>query len=591
MLGLMKMFQLTFTACLCGLLSCTGAEEGEGAEPPFSRQSNVRISIKAEPDGLNPVLSTQSLSRYVYEQIFQTLNGQDPLTYELVPLLATTPVIEQEADGTPSYSYLIDSTARWPNGSSVTADDVVFSMKVVMNPLVDSGPYRLYYEMVEDIHVDPRNPLAFRVVTKRPYILAAQAIADLYIYPEYAYDPEGVMRAIPLAALTDAASARELERGSQALRRFATRFNDPVTGFDTARIVGSGPYALESWEADTKLVLRRRDNYWGGKGDGQLVAIPESLTYLVISDPGTNINALRDMIVDVVVDLPVDVFQQLQRDTYLSSRYDFVAVPGFKYFSILLNEEDPLFRDSITRRALAHTVNVDEIIARVLPGLAQRIVGPVLPSKSYYNAALPTVPFDLSRAATLLREAGWADTNDNGILDKVIDGERVEFSFQLLSFNTSTSEAFTLAMAQEARRVGIDIEVTRMEGRALIKRLNDGKFTAAFNGQGGEPTPDDFSQVWSSTSVPPSGTNRVNFQNAEADSLVQQISTTMDSSVRKDLYYRFQEIIYANQPMIFLYSPYDLVVVSKRFDYRASSIAPNLEFNALRVRDSLELTF
>ncbi len=589
----MKMFLLTSTACLCGLLSCTkGEPESSGGQgPAFSRQSNVRISIKAEPDGLNPVLSTQSLSRYVYEQIFQTLNDQDPLTYELVPLLATTPVVQELSDGTATYSYVIDSAARWPNGSAVTADDVVFSMKVVMNPLVNSGPYRLYYEMVKDIFVDPVDPLAFQVVTKRPYILAAQAIADLYIYPEYAYDPEGIMQRIPLAALTDPATVRKLERESASLRRFATHFNDPVLGFDPTRIVGSGPYALDSWEADTKLVLRRRKDYWGGRRkDGQFAAIPDYLSYLVISDPGTNINALRDMAADIVIDLPVDVFQQLQQDPYLNRRYDFVAVPGFKYFSILLNKDDPLLRDSITRRALAHTVNVDEIIARVLPGLAQRIVGPVLPSKSYYHTALTPLPFDLTRAAALLRQAGWADTNDDGVLDKVIDGERLEFSFQLLSFNTSTSEAFTLAMAQEARRVGIDIEVTRMEGRALIKRLNDGQFTAAFNGQGGEPTPDDFSQVWSSTSVPPSGTNRVSFQSAEADSLIQQISVTMDSAARNDLYRRFQEIIYANQPMIFLYSPYDLVVVSKRFDYRVSSIAPNVKFNALRLRDSLELT-
>ena len=190
----------------------------------------------------------------------------------------------------------------------------------------------------------------------------------------------------------------------------------------------------------------------------------------------------------------------------------------------------------------------------------------------------------------MLKEAGWEDTNGNGILDKEIDGERREFSFQLLSFNTPTSESFTIVAAEGARQVGVDIEVIRMEGRTLIKRLNDGNFTAAFNGQGVEPTPDDFSQVWLSTSVPPTGTNRVNFQNAEADSLIRKISVTMDSTSRSTLYHRFQEIIYANQPMIFLYSPFDLVVVSKRFDYQVSSIAPNLKFNALRLRDSTELT-
>ncbi len=586
----MKMCLLTLAACVCGLLSCTSGEAGlsnDGEGPGFSRKPEVRISIKAEPDGLNPVLSTQSISRYVYEQIFQTLNDQDPATFELVPLLASTPVVEEGADGTMSYSYVIDSVARWPNGSPVTAYDVLFSMKVVMNPLVDSGPYRLYYKMVKDLEISSTDSLAFRVVTTGPYILAAEAIGDLYIYPEYAYDPEQLMRDIPLAALTDPATSRQLEAANQGLKTFATGFNDPATGFDPARIVGSGPYALEFWEANTKLSLRRRDDYWGsGSQADRLAARPEYLTYLIISDPGTNVNALRDMAVDVVVDLPVDVFRQLQQDPYLEERFDFVAVPGFKYFSILLNEEDPLLRDSLTRRALAHLVDVDRIIDRSLPGLARRIVGPVLPSKPYYNKELEPIPFDLKKAAELLKEAGWQDTTGDGVLDKVIDGERREFNFQLLSFNTSTSEAFTVVAAAGAREVGVNIEVIRMEGRALIKLLNDGNFTAAFNGQGVEPTPDDFSQVWLSTSVPPTGTNRVNFQSAEADLLIRQISVTTDSTSRARMYRRFQEIIYANQPMIFLYSPYDLIVVSKRFDYQVSSIAPNLEFNALRLRDS-----
>ena len=341
----MKMRLLTLAACVCGLLSCTGGGVGSskhGDGTPFSRRPEVRISMKVEPDGLNPVLSTQGTSRYVYEQIFQTLNELDPDTYELLPLLASTPRVEEYPDGGASFAYTIEPGARWPDGSPVTAHDVVFSMKLVMNPLVDSGPYRLYYEMVKDIEIDPEDSLSFRVITDRPYILAAEAIGDLYIYPEYAYDPQRLMRGISLLALTDPATSLRLEANNEALRTFANQFNDPATGYDPARVVGSGPYSLESWEANTKLILRRRDDYWAGsREESRLTAVSDYLTFLIISDPITNVNALRDMAVDVVVDLPVDVFRQLQEDSYLEDRYDFVTVPGFKYFSILLNEDDP----------------------------------------------------------------------------------------------------------------------------------------------------------------------------------------------------------------------------------------------------------
>lgn len=590
----MELRLLTLAAVLCGALSCAGGEsaserltdalDGQGVE--------VRISVKAEPVGLNPILSVQRISRYVSEQIFQTLNEQDPQTFELVPLLASTPTIGEGGEGMTTYQYTLDSLARWPNGTPVMASDVIFSFKALMNPLVEAGPYRPYYDMVRDVRVDSLDARTFRVITKRPYILAAEAIGDLYVYPEYAYDPKGLLRGIALSELTNTEDVGGLIDKYPQLREFADFFNNPELSYDPSRIVGSGPYELASWEIGREVRLRRRPDYWAAKarkGD-RFSAVPAFLTFVIIPDPSTTINALRDRAIDLVVDMPVDEFQQLRTDEYLSRYYDFVAVPGFRYFSILLNQDDPLLADSLTRRALAYTVNIDQIIKQLLPGLARRIVGPVLPTKPYYNQQLPEIPYDPQQARSLLARAGWKDSNGDGVVDRMVDGQRQDLSFRLLSYPTPTSEAVTLVVAEGARQVGIDIEVVKLEPRRLLADLDAGNFTASFYGLGFEPTPDDFAQVWSSTSVPPAGTNRGNFQNAEADRLIEEIATTTDSEARAILYRRFQEIVYANQPMVFLYSPYDRVVISKRFDYELSSIAPNLRFNALRPRDTTQLT-
>ena len=592
----MKLSVLSLASALCGLLACTGGggttERSElstvGAGTWSDTGYQVRICIKAEPMGINPVLSVQNISRYVYEQVFQTLNEQDPQTYELIPLLASVPVIEDNgSEGGTSYRYTIDSAATWPNGSPVTGYDVAFSLKALMNPLVASGPYRPYYEMVLDVVVDTEDIRTFRVITRRPYILAAQAIGDLYIYPEYAYDPEGLLRDVPLPELTDPSSAERLAQENIDLRRFAASFNDPELGYDPERIVGSGPYALVAWEDGQYVRLRRRPDYWAqDRSEERLAAVPDELKFVIIPDNTTAINALRDRAVDVVIDMPVDEFQQLRQDPYLTQYYDFVNVPGFKYFSILFNQSDPLVADSLTRRALAHTVNVDQLITQLLPGLARRVVGPVLPTKSYYNSQLPLISYDLEEATRLLRQAGWKDTNGDGTVDRLINGQRRELSFQLLSYPTPDSEAVTLLIAEGARRVGVDIQVVKREPRSLLSILDGGDFTASFYGQGFEPTPDDFAQVWLSSSVPPIGTNRGNFQNPEADRIIRQIATMTDDAERSDLYRRFQEIIYANQPMVFLYSPYDRVVISQRFNYTLSSIAPNIKFNALRLRQT-----
>jgi peptide/nickel transport system substrate-binding protein len=101
-----------------------------------------------------------------------------------------------------------------------------------------------------------------------------------------------------------------------------------------------------------------------------------------------------------------------------------------------------------------------------------------------------------------------------------------------------------------------------------------------------EPNPDEFTQVWASNSVPPNGSNRSGFANKEADRLIKQIATTMKASDRDPLYRRFQDIIYENQPMVFLFSPAKRLVVSKRFKYSTTSLSPGLDYNAMEAKGS-----
>lgn len=574
------------------LLTCgKDAESGlsETDQQPaidFKRTDNeVRVALLAEPTGIHPLLTTQSLSRYVSEQVFQTINDQDPQTFAQVPLLASVADITEEANGTVSYAYTIDPAAEWPNGLPVTAQDVVFSLKALLNPLVNAGPYRSYYSMISNVVTSPSNEKKFRVITKRPYVIAEQAIGSLWVYPEYAYDPEGWMRNVRLTDLTDPNRAERLAESSNDLKQFADFFNDTELGLDPEKIVGSGPYRVAEWQTGQRIRLERQDNYWAADREEEwLEAEPDALEFEIITDANTVGNALRDESIDAVVSLAVDQFQEFRKDEYLSARYDFLSVPSFNYFGILFNQRDPLLSDAKTRQALAYSVNVDQIVEQLFPGLAERVVGPVLPHKTYFNDALEPIPFDPDRAASLLAEAGWEDTNGNGIVDKEIDGERRELSFPLLSFPSPTSEAVAVIAAEGARAAGVDIEVVKQEPRAMMGELNKGNFVASVFGQGSFPAPDDFTQTWASTSVPPNGSNRGGFSDPEADRILARIARTTDAEARTPLYRRFQEIIYENQPAIFLFSPSDRVVVSKRFTFTPTSMSPNVNFNALELK-------
>ena len=587
--------RILISALLLFLLACK-PDPPTGETPPsttpvsevdFQHRDNVvRVGIRAEPPSLNPVMSTAATAREIRELVFQTLTSMDPQTLEQVPQLASTPDVRKEADGSVSYSYVLDEKAKWPNGLPVTATDVIFSLKLLLNPLVPAGAYRPYYADVVNVITSPNNERRFRVVMRKPYVLAEQSIGSLSVYPEYFYDPDKRLRNVPLSDLTNAKKAERLADTNEDLKAFADAFTKPEMGNTPENLVGSGPYRLTSWEAGQRLVFEKRPDYWAdGSRNEWMAAKPEKFLFEVIADPATMLTALRDEKLDVALGLGVEQFVDNRDDAFLNEHYDFATAEGLSFFGILLNQNNPLLRDAKTRRALAHLVDVDALMTQFLPdGLATRLTGPVLPAKSY-NADLPAIDYDPDRAAALLAEAGWTDSDGDGTLDREIDGTRQSLTMDFLVFPSAISEGIGALVKEWAAEVGITINVVPQAPRALYGELNKGNFTMALQGLSLSPDPDDFTQVWASTSVPPNGTNRSGFNDKRADQLIRQIAAATDARTRDPLYREFQQIIYDNQPMVFLFSPATRVVVSKRFDFTPTQLTPGIKFGALAQKE------
>lgn len=384
-----------------------------------------------------------------------------------------------------------------------------FTLKVLFNPLVEAGPYRPYYAMISNVSLSPGNEKRFRIDTREPYILSEAALGSLPIYPEYVYDPEQSLRGIRLSDLLEPSLAEQLAKSNPVLANFATRFNAAEWGREPEKVVGSGPYRLVSWKAGQELRLEKRPEYWGNtQPDEGLVAEPNALVFTFVEDPVTMANGLRNQLFDAVVEPEISKFQELQAESSTAKYYQMTTVPGFKYYALLLNTQDPRLADAATRQALAHLVNVDQIIENFYNGLAQRIVGPILPQKSYYHRELTPLPYDPTKAIQLLAAAGWKDTNGNGTLDRENAGERQELSLTVAAFNTEISQAIALLFQQSAKEVGIEVNIEAQEPRTLFANLNNGDFQMATIGAGSDPNPDDLTQVWSTKSVPPAGSNR-----------------------------------------------------------------------------------
>ncbi len=540
-----------------------------------NKDNTVSIRLPAEPDRLNPSLTTSGYARYVFANIFQELLSFDPNTLKEVPILAKSrPQVEVTDDGV-NFTYELFENATWSDGKPVTAQDVIFSFKTIFNlNIAEAAPYRPGYFFVTDISVDPANDKKFTVHTNEAYFVAETSINGMTILPAHVFDPENLMGKYTLADMIT--KGEELTEDAD-MKAFAELFTSAPYSRDGDKLIGSGAYQVRNWEEGQVITLSKIDNWWADEGHPNVSAYPDSLIYRVSTDQATSINSLKDELIDVNVQVDANDFVELQSNEFIKEHYNFHTPDAFVYYYLAFNNEDPQLSDKRVRRALTHLVDFDFLINEQFHGMATKMNNtPVLSSKPYFDKTLKAIEFDLNKAKTILDEAGWKDSNSNGTLDKEIDGELVELE---IDYIVSPGSKFANAMAElikdNAIQVGVQINIIPREFRAALQQdiapRNYQMFGLAASGS---PMPDDFKQLWHTSSNTPRGGNRVQFGNAETDAIIDKIRVTIDENERADLYKQFQKIIYDEQPMVFLFAPKERIIISKRFEATTTALRP-----------------
>ena len=577
---LLSLFAFTLLTYSCGSDE-TNAAAGDSESVVYAR-------LPAEPDHLNPLLSTSTYSRIINEQLFLSLLQYNPQTLEPEPQLAVAPpeintLREGPYAGGVSYTYEIHEAAYWDNGTPITGHDFVFTLKALLNPRVASAHIRPYFEFVKDVQVEPGNPKRFTVFVDKKYILSEASINSVQVLPAYAYDPESLMETIALTQLTDPRQASRLAEENENLQAFAEAFNSPEMSREKDRIVGSGAYRFEQWETGQQILIEKKDDWWAtglAQASSVLRAEPDKVVFKIIPDPTASLAALKDGQVDVVAQIDAQDFVDLQANPMVQEQFNLHAPPSFIYYYVALNNRDAKLADKRVRRAMAHLVDVNELIKTQFHGLAQRTTGPFHPTKPYYHDELPPIEFSPEKAKALLAEAGWEDTNGDGILEKEINGVNTPLD---IDFKISSASKFAkkqaLLFKDKARLAGVNIRLVPLEFTVLIQDAKNRDYEMYSSAWGQDPIVDDPKQLWHSESDTPSGGNRVSFINARADSLIDAIRVTLDEKARNRLYLEFQELIYEEQPYIFLFSPYQRIAISKDFRTEASARRPGFFVN------------
>ena len=584
---------LTLSAVAINLFSgCTG-----GDSKVSSKRAGVNeaiIHIGADPQRLNPVTSSEAYAADIQSLVFQGLLDIDPKTYEPVPILAVArPEIKSidtgEYKGGLTMTFEIRPEAKWDNGTQVAASDVEFTLKCYKNPMIDCEAQRGYLQFVTDIKIDPSNPRKFTAYCKDHYIQSEISLGTLSIIPEYVYDPNHLMKEFSVKVLNDTTPSHvEKIKSNDKIAQFKKEFEAEKYSREQGGVVGSGPYAFESWTTAQRVTLKRKQNWWGealakaGKRDFN--AFLDKVTYEIIPDATTSITALKDERIDIEYNFKPKDFVDLTKNESAKKLFNMITPEWMTYAYLGMNYKSPKLADKGVRQALSYAIDRQYIISTYAYNLAAPTIGPFSPSKKYYNKDLKPYAYDLAKAKTLLDAAGWKDSDGDGIRDKEINGKKVDLKIAYKYPSSSpTAESIALLFKENCSKIGVGIELEAKEWTVFLDELKNHKFEMYAGSWVGSPVPDDPYQIWHSNSYA-NGSNYVGFGTAQSDNLIDSIRYELDDNKRDAMYKKLQVLIYEDAPYIFLYTPKNKLAFHKRFDNAEGTVKrPGFEVNQFKL--------
>ena len=203
---------------------------------------------------------------------------------------------------------------------------------------------------------------------------------------------------------------------------------------------------------------------------------------------------------------------------------------------------------------MAYAFDYREMLDKLLHGLCQQCTGPDHPA-AWYAPKTPLAPYkqDLDKAAQLLDEAGWTDTDSDGVRDKEIDGRRVKFEFDMLVRNDPERIHWCELLKFNLEQIGVVCNIKPMESTRLLERLLKKEFQAECGGWGAVADPDTSENVWTTGAIPPAGRNFLQYSNPEVDKLFVEGRKEFDREKRAAIYAKIDETIYHDQPCTFLF--------------------------------------
>ncbi len=412
-----------------------------------------------------------------------------------------------------TYTFHLRQDVSWHDGEKLTADDVVHTIKTIQDqsyasPLIanwqgvrveKTDDYTVNF-ILKNTYAPFLNNLTFGILPKH---LWEQTTSSQFLLSELNFQP-----------------------------------------------IGSGPYRFSSLKKDKNgtiisIELTRSDSYYGNKPN------IEDIVFKFYETEDEAISAFnRKEVKGINYVSPANLEKIVDADKKNVHRLN---IP--RYYAVFFNQtQSKALADKNVRLALAYAADKDLLISEVLKGEGQKIDSPITPSLLGYNPNTKIYNSDKEYAKTLLDQAGWVDSDGDGIREK--NGEKLNFG--LVATNWADIASTANLLRDMWKEIGADttVQITDSIQQDYIETR---AYQALLFGEILSYDPDPFS-FWHSSQKKAPGLNLALYDNPNVDKLLEDARKETDQNVRAQKYQEFQNLVVEDIPAVFLYSPNYLYV-------------------------------
>lgn len=467
-------------------------------------------ALTGYPQQINPLLAHYGTpERDLCALIFSGLTRAEA-NGDILPDLAQA--WEISTDGL-IYTFYLRQDVRWHDGEPFTAQDVVFTIRLIQSPDFPGPPeLAAAWQDIETQRLD-----AYTVIFR-----LSQTYAPFLEQTTIGLLPSHLLSEVPPAAV------------------FSHSFN--------RQPVGTGPFLLEALTAEYAQ-LTPHPQFYGPR------PYLSKVEFRFYSDASSALAAYNRGEVLGVSRIPVTLMNRAAMQMDL----DLFSSPLYGYTLIVLNNRRAMLADIRVRQALAYGLNRQALIDDVLHGQGIIAHSPIMPGHWAYEPNVPHYRQDVERAERLLNETGWlyvtptASTPEDTTFQSRREKDGQPFAFTLLTDDDPIHQKLAETVSEQWSRLGAQVTVQTVPLSAHDDRLHNYQFDAVLL-EVALPADPDLYPWWHSTQAE-GGQNFAGFDNFAADEALQQARLVGDRSQRWAFYRAFQQIFVDQVPAILLYYP------------------------------------